>query len=120
MNGVKLFWWTLVRLLPNCNPYPGPNSVIILDNVGFHRSAPFKIIVKYFGAKLMYLPPYSPHLNVIEILFNALKQKLRKYPQLCHDDVLGIAHILLRQEIANISWRSIARKIGYQYHCTGL
>lgn len=120
MNASKLFYWTLFRLLPNCNPYPGNNSVIILDNVAFHRSEPFRLIVQYFGAKLMYLPPYSPHLNTVELLFNALKRKLQCYPELCHEDIHAIAHLLMQNEISNISWRSVCKKIGYQYHCSGL
>ena len=120
MNGTKLYYWTLLRLLPKCNAYPGPNSVIILDNVRFHKYGPFRLICQYAGVRLIYLPPYSPHLNVVEMVFNVLKQHLAKYPHACYDDVQKIARLVFEYKIKPLTWHSLARKIGYQYHVGGL
>ena len=54
------------------------NSVIILDNASFHKSAGTKELIEQKGAKLLFLPPYSPDLNPIEHDFGALK-KIREY-----------------------------------------
>ena len=120
MNGVRLYIWTYFRLLPSCTQHPGPNSIIILDNCRFHRNRNFRLIVDYFGVKLIYLPPYSPHLNVIEILFNALKQELKRFPLLCGEDVRALASLILRRKLYRIQWHSVCKKIGYHHHVTGL
>eukprot|EP01083_Nonionella_stella_P252632 870175_1 len=107
MNRFKLFAWLAVCLLPKCSPYPGPNSVIVCDNASFHRSTIVKALCTTFGVKIVYLPPYSPHLNVIELLFNALKQNLRKYPQLTAQNVRLVA-MLFMIKLKNINWRGVA------------
>ena len=119
-NGMKLFYWTLHRLLPVCTPYPGPNSVLILDNVRFHKYAPFRLICSFAGVRLVFLPPYSPHLNVVELVFNVLKQHLRRYPYACYNDIRVIARLIFEYKIKPLRWHNVARKIGYQYHVNGL
>ena len=54
------------------------NSVVVLDNASFHKSTGTKELVEQTGAKLLFLPPYSPDLNPIEHDFGALK-KIREY-----------------------------------------
>ncbi len=120
MNGEKLYWWAVLRLLPKCSAYPGPNSLIILDNVRFHKNKLFKTICGYVGVKLLYLPPYSPHLNVIEWLFNALKANLRQYPLFCDTEIRNIARLIMEYRIKSIKWKSVCMKIGYQHHVSGL
>lgn len=71
-----LFMYFVQSLIPVMQPYPNPRSVLILDNARIHHYLPFQILCKYAGIRLIYLPPYSPHLNMIELLFNALKRSL--------------------------------------------
>lgn len=52
------------------NPYPGPNSVIVLDNCSTHRSAALREIVEASGCLLIFLPAYSPDFNPIEESFS--------------------------------------------------
>lgn len=120
MNKYKLFWWTYLELLPRMNAYPNPNSIIVLDNVSFHRNLMFRALCRAHGVKLMYLPPYSPHLNIIELLFNAIKACLKKYQHYCHKDVKKTTIILMEYKLNHINWRNVAREIGYHQHCRGL
>ena len=60
------------------SPLLNKNSVVILDNASFHKSAETKELIEKHGAKLLFLPPYSPDLNPIEHDFGALK-KIREY-----------------------------------------
>ncbi len=53
-------------------------NVVILDNVAFHKSPRAEELVKAKGAWLLFLPPYSPDLNPIEMAFAKLKALLRK------------------------------------------
>ena len=53
-------------------------SVIILDNASFHRKAVLKTLADEAGFTIIFLPPYSPDLNLIEHFWASLKSKLRK------------------------------------------
>lgn len=66
--------WIETQLLPTLSP----GDVVILDNVGFHKSERAEQMVKAKGAWLLFLPPYSPDLNPIEMAFSKLKALLRK------------------------------------------
>jgi transposase len=55
-----------------------PGDIVILDNLASHKVAGVKQAIAAGGAKLLYLPPYSPDLNPIEKLFAKLKALLRK------------------------------------------
>lgn len=52
--------------------------VIIMDNVKFHKIPEIKKLIEATGAKLVYLPPYSPELNPIEEMWSKIKTILRK------------------------------------------
>lgn len=55
-----------------------PGDVVILDNLPGHKGEEAAELVEACGARLMFLPPYSPDLNPIEMLFSKLKSLLRK------------------------------------------
>jgi transposase len=46
-----------------------PGDIVIMDNLGSHKSAELRRIIRAAGARLWYLPPYSPDLNPIEQAF---------------------------------------------------
>jgi len=54
------------------------NHVVVMDNVAFHQAAGVKEAIIATGAKLLYLPPYSPELNPIEMMWSKIKNFLRK------------------------------------------
>jgi transposase len=53
-------------------------DVVILDNLAAHKSPRVEAAIKGRGAWLLFLPPYSPDLNPIEMAFAKLKALLRK------------------------------------------
>lgn len=55
-----------------------PGDVVILDNLSSHKSAKAEAILKQRGAWFLFLPPYSPDLNPIEMAFAKLKAHLRR------------------------------------------
>jgi len=55
-----------------------PGDLVIMDNLGSHNGKPVRKAIRAAGAKLFFLPKYSPDLNPIEQVFAKLKHLLRK------------------------------------------
>lgn len=53
-------------------------DVIVMDNASFHKATKTQELIEKRGAKLLFLPPYSPDLNPIENYWALLKQFVRK------------------------------------------
>lgn len=68
----------LEQLLHHCGRWPEHSSVLIMDNASFHHSDRIDQMCLDAGVKLVYLPPYSPHLNPIEEFFAKLKAFIKK------------------------------------------
>ena len=62
-------------------PELAPGDVVIMDNLGSHKSQAVRHAIRSTGAKLFFLPAYSPDLNPIEQVFAKLKALLRKAAQ---------------------------------------
>jgi transposase len=58
-------------------PTLAPGDVVILDNLSAHQSPRAAAALKARGAWFLFLPPYSPDLNPIEMAFSKLKAHLR-------------------------------------------
>jgi transposase len=55
-----------------------PGDIVIMDNLGSHKGNIIRRLIRAAGAKLFFLPKYSPDLNPIEQVFAKLKHLLRK------------------------------------------
>jgi len=55
-----------------------PGDIVVIDNLGSHKGKAVRRAIRAAGAKLFFLPPYSPDLNPIEQFFSKLKTLLRK------------------------------------------
>jgi len=58
-------------------PQLRPGDVVVMDNLGSHKRARTRELIESAGAELEFLPPYSPDLNPIEMIFSKIKQRLR-------------------------------------------
>jgi transposase len=74
INGVKFLAYVREFLLPSLKA----GDVVIMDNLGSHKGKAVRQAIRSVGAKLLFLPPYSPDLNPIEQVFAKLKHWLRK------------------------------------------
>lgn len=54
-----------------------PGDIVIMDNLGSHKSKAVRDAIKAVGARLWFLPPYSPDLNPIEQTFSKIKHWMR-------------------------------------------
>lgn len=74
INGESFQTYVEKVLLPTLRP----GDIVIMDNLGSHKSKIVRQLIRTVGAKLLFLPKYSPDLNPIEQIFAKLKHLLRK------------------------------------------
>ncbi|MBB3649174.1 transposase [Rhizobium sp. BK619] len=58
-------------------PVLKPGDIVVMDNLGSHKSVAIRQMIRNAGARLWYLPPYSPDLNPIEQAFAKIKHWMR-------------------------------------------
>ena len=110
VDGVVFMEFVETQLLPILNPFNGlsPHSVVVMDNASIHHIDEVFAAISATGALLRFLPPYSPDMNPIELLFAEVKQYLQANSALL-DTTLTIPAILL------ITFNSITEENCIQY-----
>ena len=91
-----------------------PGDIVVLDNLGSHRSRAIRTAVLGAGARLAFLPPYSPDLNPIEQVFAKVKHWMRMAQartvdaihQHIADLVTGISHAECESYLRNAGYAS--------------
>ena len=73
MNGAVFLAYVQQQLAPTLRP----GDIVVLDNLSAQKVAGVREAIESVGATLVYLPPYSPDLNPIELVFSKLKWLLR-------------------------------------------
>jgi putative transposase len=73
-----------------------PGDIVVMDNLGSHKSKAVRRAIRSVGAKLFFLPKYSPDLNPIEQVFAKLKHLLRKAAARSTDNVCDAIGDLLQ------------------------
>jgi transposase len=74
-----------------------PGDIVVMDNLSSHKVDGVRRAIKAKGAFLLYLPPYSPDLNPIELAFSKLKALLRKAAARSVDELWRVIGGLLDQ-----------------------
>ena len=74
MNGEAFLVYVEKVLIPSLSP----GDIVVIDNLPAHKVKGVRSAIEASGATLLYLPPYSPDLNPIEMAFAKLKALLRK------------------------------------------
>lgn len=74
INGASFLEYVRQVLVPTL----APGDIVVIDNLSSHKSHPVREAIEAVGAKLLFLPPYSPDFNPIEKAFSKLKALLRK------------------------------------------
>ncbi|MGH9413504.1 MAG: IS630 family transposase [Terriglobales bacterium] len=74
IDGDSFIAWVEQALVPTLRP----GNIVVMDNLSSHKDPAIRHAIRSAGAKLFYLPPYSPDLNPIEQAFSKLKTLLRK------------------------------------------
>ena len=74
INAAAFTAWVEQSLVPTLKP----GDVVVLDNLSSHKDPRARRAIRAVGAHLLFLPPYSPDLNPIEMVFAKLKTLFRK------------------------------------------
>lgn len=102
--------WIETQLAPTLSK----GDIVILDNLAVHKSARAAECLKDHGAWFLFLPPYSPDLNPIEMAFSKLKAHLRAVAARTFDALWkaigNICDLFSRNEC-----RNYLREAGYAY-----
>jgi transposase len=73
MSGEMFLGWVRIGLAPSLRP----GDLVIMDNLATHKVVGVEQAIELAGARLIYLPPYSPDFNPIENMWSKVKQTLR-------------------------------------------
>src|SRR5437016_1076874 len=83
INGESFRAYVEQMLVPTLQP----GDIVVMDNLGSHKSPAIRRAIRAVDARLIFLPPYSPDLNPIEQVFAKLKTLLRKAEERSVDGV---------------------------------
>ena len=83
MNGLIFRTYVEYVLAPTLES----GDIVILDNLGSHKGTEVRHLIEARSAEILFLPPYSPDLNPIEMAFSKLKTLLRKAGERSVDDL---------------------------------
>ena len=101
MNGAVFLAYIEQMLLETLKP----GDIVVLDNLGSHKSHRVRRMIVDAGAALAFLPPYSPDLNPIEQMFSKVKHWMRLAQKRTIEDVWrhvgAILNTISAQECSN-------------------
>ena len=97
INGERFRLYVETMLAPTLRQ----GDVVIMDNLGSHRGKVVRSTIRGAGARLFFLPKYSPDLNPIEQVFAKLKHWLRKAAARSFDTVCSAIGEILARVTAN-------------------
>jgi transposase len=87
MDGEMFLAWVRQGLAPALRP----GEVVILDNLATHKIRGVREALEAVGARLLYLPPYSPDFNPIQSMWSKIKQILRSHAPRTDEQLLQAA-----------------------------
>lgn len=96
------------------SPTLRPGDIVIMDNLSPHKNEQTIALITATGAAVRFLPPYSPDLNPIEMMWSKVKSSLRADEARNHHDLLcAIGHAL--QKVTSEDARNWFAHAGYSF-----
>ncbi len=108
MNGDLFRQWLEEALIPEMQP----GSIVVLDNLAAHKVQGVRQCLEAAGMSLLYLPPYSPDLNPIELAFAKIKRALRRFAPRSFDAICHALSTIL-QTFSTAECANYLRHAGY-------
>lgn len=92
-----------------------PGDIVVMDNLSSHKGGRVRELIESAGGTLRYLPPYSPDLNPIEMVFSKVKQCLRSLVSRTKDVLWGSMQSVL-DTVTPSDATNCFRHAGYTLH----
>ena len=110
INGKLFLGWVEQHLIESLKP----GDVVIMDNLSSHKVKGVVDAIESVEAKVLYLPPYSPDFNPIELAFSKLKQLIRSAKQRTVDALWNTCGDIL-DKFTETEFRNYFKHAGYRY-----
>jgi transposase len=110
INGQTFLAYVQQILVPTLSS----GDVVVMDNLSAHKVAGVRDAIEAAGARLLYLPPYSPDLNPIELVFSKFKDLIRRAAERTVDGLWRLCGELLDRFTPG-ECRNYLRHCGYRY-----
>jgi transposase len=110
INGELFLAYVRQQLAPALQP----GDIVVMDNLSSHKRVGVQAAIEAVGASLLYLPPYSPDFNPIELAFAKFKWLLKSAAHRTVDALWQACGELLHQFTAT-ECRNYLRHCGYRY-----
>jgi len=110
INGELFLGWVSGHLVPTLQP----GDIVVMDNLGAHKVAGVRDAITAAGARLVYLPPYSPDLNPIELVFSEFKWLLKSASARTVESLWSVCGQLL-DRFTETECRNCFGHCGYRY-----
>lgn len=110
INGVSFLAYVRQVLVPTLRA----GDVVVMDNLSSHKKAGVREAIEAAGAQLLYLPPYSPDFNPIELAFSKFKRLLRTAAERTVEALWNTCGQLL-DRFTEHECRNYFRHCGYRY-----
>jgi transposase len=110
INGPVFLAYVQQQLVPTLQP----GDIVIMDNLNAHKVAGVRAAIEGAGARVAYLPPYSPDLNPIETVFSKFKSLLRSAAERTVETLWNTCGKLL-DEFSESECRKHIHHCGYRY-----
>jgi transposase len=110
INGELFLGWVRHHLVPTLKP----GDIVVMDNLGAHKVAGVREAITAAGARLVYLPPYSPDLNPIELVFSKFKWLLKSASARTVETLWSVCSDVL-DRFTEEECRNCFRHCGYRY-----
>jgi transposase len=110
INGELFLGWVRQHLVPTLHP----GDIVVMDNLSAHKVAGVREAIAAAGARVFYLPPYSPDFNPIELVFAKLKWLLKSVSARTIESLWSTCGELL-DRFTETECRNYFRHCGYRY-----
>lgn len=110
INGELFLSWVTQHLVPTLDR----GDIVVMDNLSAHKVAGVREAIETVGARVLYLPPYSPDLNPIELIFSKFKWLLKSAAARTVETLWSVCGELL-DRFSEEECRNCFRHCGYRY-----
>ena len=110
INGAIFLAYVQQHLAPTLKP----GDIVVMDNLSAHKVAGVQTAIEAVGARVLYLPPYSPDLNPIETVFSKFKWLVRSAEERTVEALWKVCGELI-DEFPEAECRNHIRHCGYRY-----